>query len=328
MRRARFTIVGRCAAVAAPVVAALMAIAGAVPAWAADTTTELPGGSVVYAAANQIVLESEVINLRHDAVRVTSVLRGIEARGRPVLMAFALPDIDMAALDGASVSVLSYDPNNATNFVGFWVRADGAEVPLEVEQRALALGLLDATALLSKHEVPLYPLTTDVADILTALPPEARDELVAQSLVRLADGQYEPLWTLRTVFHWRQAVPPSRPLQLSFGYQPIAGSSLWTEDTAATLAARFCVDAAQAEALTRRAKAGAQVTANWIVFQPGTSGPLRGPVGDYTVDIERTNEQTVIATCREGFKPAANGSLQFKATDHVAEDDILVVFVD
>jgi hypothetical protein len=302
--------------------------AGIAPALAAEATQELPAGSVAYAGANLIVTDSETVVLRHDSVRVTTVLRSIEPRERPILMAFALPDIDMAALDGTTVSVLSYDPGNPTNFIGLWMRADGGDVPLEVEQRALSLGLLDATAGLARHGVPLYPLSADVADILTALPQDARDDLLAQSLIRLNEGQYEPLWTLRTAFHWRQPVPASRPLQLTFGYQPVAGSSLWTEDSAASLTTRFCVSAAQAATLTRRAKGGATVTASWVHFQPGASGHLRGPIGDYTVDIEKTNEQTVVATCREGFKRAADGTLQFKAVDHVAEDDILVLFVD
>lgn len=323
MRRQKFAYVRR-----SIFVAAVAAVAGAAPQVAAEGGTELPAGSVVYAGANQIVTDSETVVLRYDAVRVTSVIRSIETRELPILMAFALPDIDMAALDGATVSVLSYDPNNATNFIGFWARADGAEVQLEVEQRAMALGLLDATAALSRHGVPLYPLTADVVDILTALPLEARNELAAQSLTRLNDGQYEPLWTLRTAFHWRQQISVLRPLQLTFGYQPVAGSSPWTRETAAALTARFCVDAAQADALTRRADGGATVTANWIQFQSGASGHLRGPIGEYAVEIEKTNEQTVIATCREGFKSAVNGALQFKATDYVAEDDTLVAFVD
>jgi Domain of unknown function (DUF4424) len=311
------------AAAAIATTASITALAGA-----AETTTELPAGSVVFVGAGQVATDSENVVLRRDSIRISSTLRGIDLRDRPVLMAFALPDIDMAALEGAAVSVLSYDPANATNFVGFWVRADGADVQLEVEQRALALGVIDVTAALVRHGVPLYPLTNDVPDILTALSPEARGELLAQSLTQLNDGQYEPLWTLKSAFHWRQVMPASRTLQLTFGYQPVAGSGAWTEDTASALTARFCVDNDQAVALTRRATAGATVTAHWVHFQPGASGHLRGPIGEYTVDIEKTNEQTVIATCREGFKISASGTLQFRANNHVVDDDVIVVFID
>jgi Domain of unknown function (DUF4424) len=298
------------------------------PALAAETTAELPAGSVVYAGAGQTVTDTEAVVLRRDAVRVTTVLRNADTRERPVLMAFALPDIDMAALDGAAVSVLSYDAGNPTNFVGFWARADGADVQLEVEQRALALGLMDATAMLSRHAVPLYPLTADVADTLTALSPEARDELLALSLTRANDGQFEPFWTLKTLFHWRQTIPASGQVRLTYGYQPVTGSSPWTEDTAAALTERFCVGKADADVLTRRAARGGFVTAHWVQFQPGNSGQLRGPISDYSVTVEKSSEQTLIATCREGFTRTAGGALQFKAVDHTVEDETIVAFIE
>jgi Domain of unknown function (DUF4424) len=295
----------------------------------ADGTTELPAGIVVFAGAGQIATETETIALSRDAVRITSILQNTEGTARSVLMAFGLPDIDMATLAGAPVSVPSYDSSNPTNYVGFWARVDGADVPLKVEQRGLALGMVDATQILQRNAIPLYPLTADVSDTLTALPQVVRADLVAGGLIHLSDGQFEPLWTLKTHFFWTQPLPPSgQAIRLTYGYRPISGQSSWTPETSDGLAERFCIPSAKVENLNSRAASGRVVTVNWIHFQPGTAGQTRGPAVDYSLAIERPSEQTLIATCKTGLTATPGGTLEFKAPNHINEDDVLVAFID
>jgi hypothetical protein len=294
----------------------------------ADTTTELSAGLVVFAAAGLVATDAETITLSREAVNVTTTLQTTDNREHDISMAFALPDIDMAVLDGAIVSVLGYDANNPANFIGFWARVDGKPVSISVEQRALALGLLDVTALLQRHAIPLYPLTVDVADTLTALPPDTRNDLATKGVAHFNDGQFEPLWTLKTLFHWRQRLLATKPIKLNYGYRPVSGSSPWTADTAASLTERFCVDPTTASDLTRRVETGIAVTAQWVHFQPGTAGHVRGPVGTIAFTIEKPSVNTLVSTCRDTFRANAEGSLEFKANNHLIEDDVLVAFID
>jgi hypothetical protein len=293
-----------------------------------EATMELPAGPIAFAGNGRVTTEREIIVLRHDAVRVETVLRAADGHSHPLLIAFALPDIDAAAHDGGQVSILSFDPSNPVNFVGFWAQADGAPVQLEAEQRAMALGMIDVTAALLRSTIPLYPLTADVSDMLTALPVEARDELFARSAVRLNDGLYEPLWTLKTVFHWRQALPPTQALKLTYGYRPVTGSSPWTAETATGLIERFCIGREKTDELTRRAAAGTDVTVRWLTFQSGAASHHRGQAAEYTITAEKPGEKGIVSTCRDGFVAQPDGALRFRAADHAPEDEVLVMFVD
>jgi hypothetical protein len=124
----------------------------------ADASTELATGIVTFFGGSQVVTDNETIEIAKDAVRITTTLRSADSQSRSIMMGFGLPDIDMAALGGARVSGVNFEPNNPTNYIGFWLRADDATVPLKVEQRALALGLVDITPQLQRLGVQLYPV--------------------------------------------------------------------------------------------------------------------------------------------------------------------------
>ena len=199
--KARFATAARwrCALMAASAM-----LAGAQSAFAAsEPTSELPAGGLVYAGQQTLVTEREDITIGPRAVSVSYVIRNTGDEARTALMAFPLPDIDMLALDGAAVVFPATDLQNAVNFASVSAQVDGLPAALAVETRALTLGLLDVTQRLQALGLPLSPLHAETTDRLAALPAAAQAELAARGVVRTGDGQIEPLWHLKTTFHWQ-----------------------------------------------------------------------------------------------------------------------------
>ena len=308
--------------------AGLFCAASIVAAAAAEPASELPAGGLAYASHQTLVTDREDIVIAADRVRVSYVLRNTADEARSTLIAFALPDIDMLSLDGAAVENPGYDPQNASNFVGFWAQIDSLPVELAVESRALALGLVDATAVLQTHNLPLYPLHPDLAKRLAALPDGVKSDLSARSLIRVSDGQLEPQWTFKTTFFWLQAFAAGQERSMSIGYRPIAGASAWAPETGPALQQRYCVPAAIASQLNQRAQKGDPARVRWVHFLANTGAGARGAVRKYRLALETTDGQSVF-TCRPGLVDSARGGTrETTQSDHVADDEIQVLYID
>ena len=172
------------------------------PTQAADPTTEMPAGGLVYAGHQIFITRQEDIVISAERIRIAYTIENTAPAPRTALMAFALPDLDMMALDGSQVENPAYDPLNPTNFVGFTALVGDQPAETYVESRALSLGLVDATRTLRDLALPLYPLHPDIAERLSALPDAAKEDLLARSLIRVIDGQFEPQWTLKTTLFY------------------------------------------------------------------------------------------------------------------------------
>ncbi len=295
--------------------------------YAADPNAELAAGGLAFAGAPVLVTEREDVTLSGNRVRATYIVRNAGDDALTVPLAFGLPEIDMLALDGATIDNPAYDPGNPTNFVGFSATVDGQPVEMFVQSQALALGLIDQTALLKQHNLPLYPLHADLGERLGALPDAAKSELASRSLMRRADGQWEPIWSLKSTLFWQQAFPAGQVRTVTIAYQPIAGSSLWTADNASALQQRFCIPDAAARELTANAAKGAPATVRWVQYTAYAGVAARGQVGQYRLVIEATGGGKAF-TCRDGLTGAITGTRDIKYLDYQADGEVQVLFVE
>jgi Domain of unknown function (DUF4424) len=298
------------------------------PLRAAEPTTELPAGGLTYGGQQTLVTRQEDVVLAAERVRATYTIQNAAPEARSHLMAFALPDLDMMALDGSTIDNPAYDPANPMNYVGFSAIIDGQPAETYVEIRALALGLIDASVKLRELGLPLYPLHVDMAARLQALPEAARKDLLERGLIRVADGQIEPMWTLKTTLFWQQPFAAGQSHKVEIAYRPISGSSVWSSETSAMLQQRFCVAAATVDDLLKRA-ATRPATVRWVHFLAGTGAIARGPSIAYRLAIETASAKQSAHTCRQGLVSATqSSSREITQTDLVAEDEIQVLFVE
>lgn len=297
-----------------------------VSAMAADPSSELPAGGLVYAVQQTLLTKQEDIVIAADRITATYTIQNVAPEPRSVLMAYALPDLDMMALDGATIDNPAYDLLNPTNFVGFSALIDGQPGETFVEARALSLGLIDATNTLRELALPLYPLHPDMAVRLAALPETAKADLLARSLIRIADGQFEPQWSLKTTLFWQQPFAAGQVHQIQISYRPIAGAGPWTPETATALQQRYCIPAAISVDLTARKQ---PVAVKWVHFAASAGATARGPVATYRLAIDGTSTKQAVYSCRAGLAALGPATRrEITQTEAVAEDEIQVLFIE
>ncbi len=313
--------------VAAVVVAVAAMLCGGA-ARAAEPTVEVGAGGLVYAGQQMLVTRREEIVISVNRVSVAYAVLNAAPEPRTALMAFALPELDMMALEGSLVENAAYDPLNPLNFVGFAALIDGQPAETFAEVRALSLGLVEATAKLRENALPLYPLLADLPVRIAALPAPVRADLQAQSLIRLNDGQYEPQWSLKTTLYWQQAFAAGQTRQIAISYRPISGSSPWTAETAAALQQRFCIAADVVAKLNQRASATQPAIVRWVSYLATAGANARGTAASLRIAIETGANQSA-HTCFTGLAGAnALKPRESVQTDMISDEDIQVLFVD
>jgi len=292
-----------------------------------EPTSELPGGTLSFAANGSIAIDREDIVIGIDKVRLTYVLRNLTGREHAMPMAFVLPDIDMLELDGASVALPAYDSQNPTNFLGFWTMIDGKPVAPEVNVRALVLGTIDISRNLTGAGLPLYPLSPDMADRIAQLPPATRTDFVRRGILNGMIDPPAPAWTLRTGFHWPLVVAPDRSTTVQHGYRPVLGSDVWSEENAADLTARFCLTPDVVQRLDAKRKAGDQTVVYWMTYEPGAKSHLRGVSANLNLTIEKPSDQGIVSTCFKGMKQTPS-AIEWSARDQLLSEDLHILFVE
>lgn len=310
-------------------IAAALAFATVSIASAAEPTTEVPAGGLVYAGQQSLITSREDVVLAVDRVGITYTVQNATPEPRTAMMAFALPELDMMALDGASVDNPAFDPANAANFVGFSALVDGQPAETYVESRALSLGLVDATRPLRDLALPLYPLHPDLGALLAALPATAKADLLARSLIRVVDGKFEPQWTLKTTLFWQQPFAAGQTHAIVIAYRPIAGAGTWTAETSAQWTQRYCVPAAVAADLSRRASGTEPVAVKWVHYLASAGAAARGAVTVYRFAIETASTRQQAYTCRAGLAATSSsaGAREQSQSDGSPDDEVQVLFV-
>ncbi len=308
-------------------VAASLVLATSHTAWAAEPTSELPAGGLVYAGGMALLTEREDIVIAPSRVLASYIVRNAADEARTTLLAFALPEVDMLAIDGAPVENAAYDPQNPSNYVAFSASVDGQPAEMFGQSNALAMSLVDVTSLLKSHAIPLYPYDPAVIERLNSLTEPIRTDLVNRSLARMSDGQLEPLWTLKSTLFWQQTFAVGQVRTITISYQPVAGSSSWTADTAPALMQRYCVPAGVAEALTARVASGEPAVVKWVHYLSYAGAGARGSIGQYRVAVQ-TPPNIRAYSCVAALSSTAGKAGELVLANHVAEGEVQVLFVE
>jgi Domain of unknown function (DUF4424) len=302
--------------------------ASAATAFGIGPTQELPSGGLLFVAQEKIQIISEQLIIGLDRIELTYVLTALERERVSLAIAFPLPTIDLAQLQGIDVAVPSFDPTNPTNFVGFWTLVDGQPVEPEVDVRAFAVGQIDVTRRLLELGLPLYPLALDMAERLAALPTDARNDLADGSIVTVVDNVTRPLWALRTVFHWRTVIGGNAPVTIQHHYKPIVGNTQWSADISEPIKRKYCLSDADASTLDRRAATGKAPTIYWVHYQPASNGWVKGSSETFRLTIDKGSTSGIAATCTKGLRSATATTLELVAADRADDVEIDVLFVE
>ncbi|MDP2619380.1 MAG: DUF4424 domain-containing protein [Hyphomicrobiales bacterium] len=316
------------AATAAAMLAAGLALAPGTPARANDSSAELAAGGLRLTHNADIRIEAEDLHVSRRQIRVSYVFRNLSDQPQTVLVAFPLPEIDMAELGDGDVGIISADP---VNFVDFTVSVDGVSVQPEVAERASLFGL-DVSDTLNRAGLPLNPMADGVWQQILALPETTQKELVEDGLV-IVDGDYaQPLWRYGVVFYWRQTFPPGRPVRIEHSYAPVAGASVWYEEffTEPAQARQFCIEPSFAQAAVRKARAMGDTypTIHWVSYILTTGANWAGTIDDFRLTVDKGTPESLVSLCRDGIKKTGPSTFEWRAEDYWPDQDLKVLFVE
>ena len=194
----------------ATLVSLAFAMAGAAgPCTANDTSAGLDAGGLVFLKSEVIQIESEVLTISPEIVEIDYVFANPSAVDVTTIVAFPLPDLNLADMWHSPSSIPF---RGRQNFVGFRTWVDGKEIKLNSEVHAI----LDDGRDIAKD---LQSLGVNIFTEQDAIKPETRSQLL--KLGALVDGGYDdifPVWTAKTSYYWTQTFPAGKDLHIHHRY--------------------------------------------------------------------------------------------------------------
>lgn len=312
------------------------ALAGAGAALANDSVAESAAGGLVLGQSRDIDMVSEDLYVSRLEVRVRYVFRNRSRRPVTTIVAFPMPDRDLATEEGEIAW-----PSN------FRTRVAGRAVAMRVERRAMLAGA-DRTQLLTGLGVPIGGRDSDPAmyAALDALPPAAQDRLAALGLAEFsgepgtARRGGRPLWTVRETWYWNQTFPAGRDLAVEHRYRPGLGGTVATalggrgfrdSEHGRAMIARYCIDAgllATVDRIARRNDGGwVPLAEHWLSYVLVTGANWRSPIGDFRLVVDKGAPANLVSFCGEGVRKISPTRFEIRRKNWRPDRDLKILIV-
>ena len=329
-------------------------LAATLPAHANDTTAQLGTGGLVFVTNEQIQMASEDLSISPTEVKVVYSFNNTSSETQDILVAFPMPDIEgsgdfMTDVPIQNAEYNGMDASNPDNLFGFETSLNGTAVDAELHQYAFNNNI-DYSDLLQGLGVPLEPFGQKTYDALQALAPEDVANLTRLGLV--LGMEYDagngpevdlvPLWTLRSTYSWEASFPPGES-SVVHTYRPSVGGTVATtfmpeegdEYSAARFAeyqAKYCVDDAMVSTLKKQAVIADGYTSypyyeNWISYIWSTGNNWSGPIGKFTLTVDKGDADSLVSFCGENVKKIGPTTFRMTATDWYPSESELEILL-
>ncbi|MCR8725360.1 DUF4424 domain-containing protein [Frigidibacter sp. ROC022] len=291
--------------------AAMALLAG--PVRGNDSVAVMEAGGLRLVRDAPVELLAETLFVSAGKITVDYDFRSAEQAGTTTLVAFPLPDYDLA-WEGADR--LGGPGDSVSARIGFRVWSDGQELYPALEIKALRNGI-DITRLLESYGIPVGSLDYDmVMAALRAVPQEGRAELERLGAARWYDGSDPaPLWTIHASYYWTQDFPAGKTVHIRHEYSPMAGAFfVGGPDFVEFDPADYCMSQGEISAL-RKKLAGApygMLLATNIRYILTTGANWRGPIGTFHLILDKGSTDNQISLCFKGIEKT--GPTRFEAT--------------
>lgn len=322
---------------------AMLALALAMPAMANDTTAQLGAGGLVFVANDNIQMASEDLYVSPSEVRVTYAFDNISDKDQTILVAFPMPDIEGSGDFMVDVPVQSAGSDDRPaiedpdNLFGFSTTFNGEPVTAELHQYAFANNI-DYSAILRALGIPFEPFGEATTAALTALAEADAARLTALGMVYRSEfdagngmeWEIVPLWTLRSTYSWQATFAPGisdvvhtyRPSvggTVATTFMPVAGDE-YSEKRFAEYEDKYCVDDILVRTL-RQQEIQAEgyinypYVENWISYIWSTGNNWYGPIGKFTLTVDKGSPDNLVSFCGENVKKIGPTTFQMTETD-------------
>ncbi len=312
-------------------IVAVVALSGG-QALANDTMAQLGTGGLVFVTNEDIEMASEDLFVSTTQVKVVYKFNNKSDSDQHILVAFPMPDISGSGDFMTSVPNLEDD-----NIFGFETLFNGNPVAATLHQYAFSNNI-DYSASLADLGVPLAPYGERTIKALNGLAKADQQKLIDLGMVfpmeyDAGNGpvvDMTPVWTLRSTYSWEATFPPG-PSDVVHTYTPSVGGTVATTfmpEEGNTYAQqqfedyqkKYCVD----EDLLKAVKKGAVTTdgytnypytESWISYIWSTGANWGGPIGNFTLTIDKGDSGNLVSFCGENVKKIGPTTFQMTATD-------------
>lgn len=326
--------------------AAVICLAAVVsPARANDSSAHLAAGGLVLSRNDAIEMRSEDLYVSMAQVRVRYRFYNRTGKDVTTLVAFPLPEITAPSdVNNFNVPVVDAD----TNFLDFHTMVDGRPVPMQVEQRAFAVGV-DRTGLLKRLGLPIAPHNAALPGLIVNLPAAAQKELRELGMIRYDEystgGPMQrvgvPLWSARTIYYWKQTFPAHQEIVIEHGYKPSVGGSVQTAVGAEYESAqmrqeyreRYCVDAPFLRAVRRMYRrypsegSGNVIGEHRLGYILKSGASWAGTIRRFHLTVDKGARGNLVSFCMDGVRKVSPTRFEVTKTDFWPARDLDVLIL-
>lgn len=289
------------------------------PLTANDSVGHLAAGGLVFGRTDAIEMRTEDLHISTSEVRVRYTFHNRTDQDVTTIVAFPLPDAQAPSEEN---NVVVPAPDDPANFMGFQTKVDGKVVDMEVEQKAIAIGI-DRTSALGRLALPVSPLAPGLSERLATLPETTLDLLRTQGIVdfEILDAgtglkrHVRPLWSVRTIYYWTQIFPAGRDLIVEHRYKPSVGGSAQTSVGAPYASKeqtkeyddRYCMTdgfVAAARALQKQAQSNSStiLTEQRLEYVLTTGANWAGAIRQFRLTVDKGAPENLVSFCMDGVR--------------------------
>lgn len=337
----------------------LLSLALASPALANDGFGGLSATGLTFGQTDAVAMEEERLFIGIDTVAVDYSFRNTSDKDVTGEVIFPLPPI--AVWSGYEAMMNLPEDLTQKDLVGFTATVDGALMQVTIDRIAvLEEGYdeetppsrqydnpgRDVTADLERLGIPLTLDYMAVRDVLLSFPAERRNEVAALGLAEYYDGDAANdippdvwgAWSIVTRYHWTQTFPAGTVVKVSHSYtnRPPGGLFYWTdppEEYQTYLKDQYCIDDGTSKALAKALKNpeddefGNYGTAYNISYVLRTANSWAGPIGTFTLTLDKGAPENVISLCAEGVRKTGPTTFVVEKANYSPDRDLEVLIV-
>lgn len=331
----------------------------AAPALANDGFGGLSATGLTFGQTDAVAMEEERLFIGIDTIAVDYTFRNTTDQDVTGEVIFPLPPV--AVWSGYEAMMNLPEDLTQEDLVRFSATVDGVPVPVTIDRIAvLEEGFdeenpasmqydnpgRDVTADLERLGIPLTLDYMAVREILLGFPEAARQEVAALGLAEYYEGDAASdippdvwgAWAIVTRYHWTQTFPTGKVVNVSHSYtnRPPGGLFYWSdppEEYQTYLTDMYCIDAGTSKALAKALKNpqgdefGTYGTAYNISYVLRTANSWAGPIGKFTLTLDKGDPKNVISLCAEGVKKTGPTTFVIEKTDYSPDRDLEVLIV-
>lgn len=310
-----------------------------------DSTAELKAGGLVFVHTDEISMAEERLYISPKEVRVDYRFRNNTDKDVEALVAFPMPDIV-----GGTQEPIAIEENAGPNFLGFDVTQDGKPVKTQPQLQAFVAGV-DLTSILTAENIPLNPLSGQAGDALEKLSPEKIEQFKSLGLMRIeewdfgkgAEKHFVPQWTLKTVYWWKTVYPAAKDVTVHHSYRTSVGGTVdvtYLDENGQPKGEqfndykkRYCLDDNMVKIAQKNWKnehpvdKGPLYVENWISYILMTGNNWAGPIGSFTLTVDKGETQNIVSFCGEGVTKTGPTTFEMKKTDFYPERDLEILLL-